>query len=161
METTQKLTGEELAVMQTSNDALVTKVYASSLGYFKDEYCSLFLKNKRKMYPIINRGTWARVMSYRFMIQKFVNTFKDDQIQILSLGAGYDTVYFWLHDVMGEDINRVKVVEVDYRDVTEQKIQVIKKHEQLFSKIVNNEDEAKLLASSTLNFNLQQYSLID
>jgi hypothetical protein len=45
------------------------------------------------------------------------------------LGAGYDTVYFWLHDVMGEDINRVKVVEVDYRDVTEQKIQVIKKHE--------------------------------
>jgi len=78
METTQKLTGEELAVMQTSNDALVTKVYASSLGYFKDEYCSLFLKNKRKMYPIINRGTWARVMSYRFMIQKFVNTFKDD-----------------------------------------------------------------------------------
>ena len=40
--------------METSNDALNTKVYAESLGYFKDEFVSLFLNDKKKMYPIIN-----------------------------------------------------------------------------------------------------------
>ncbi len=33
-----KLSGHEQAVMATSTDALVTKVYASGLGYFKDNY---------------------------------------------------------------------------------------------------------------------------
>jgi hypothetical protein len=28
--------------MLTSNDALTTKVYAESLGYFKDEFVALF-----------------------------------------------------------------------------------------------------------------------
>jgi hypothetical protein len=39
----RKLTGQEQAVMNTSNDALLTKVYAESLGYFKDPYCQPFL----------------------------------------------------------------------------------------------------------------------
>tara|TARA_B110000285_G_C15014597_1_gene558340 strand:+ start:93 stop:323 length:231 start_codon:yes stop_codon:yes gene_type:complete len=60
-----KLTGHDQAVMATSNDALVTKVHASGLGYFEDPYSKLFLAKKRKMYPIINRGTWARVHAYR------------------------------------------------------------------------------------------------
>jgi hypothetical protein len=51
--------------MMTSNDALVTKVYAESLGYFKDPYAAVFLPQKRKMFPIINRGTWARVYAVR------------------------------------------------------------------------------------------------
>jgi hypothetical protein len=50
-----KLSGHDQAVMATSHDALATKVYASQLGYFDDKYSKLFLKNKRKMYPIINR----------------------------------------------------------------------------------------------------------
>lgn len=56
-----KMTGHDQAVMGTSNDALLTKVYAAETGYFVDPYSKLFMKNKRKMYPIINRGTWARV----------------------------------------------------------------------------------------------------
>jgi hypothetical protein len=51
--------------MQTSNDALTTKVYAESLGYFKDQYAKLFMRGKKKLYPIINRGTWARVYGVR------------------------------------------------------------------------------------------------
>jgi hypothetical protein len=51
--------------MLTSNDALLTKVYAEQLGYFKDPFCAPFLQQKRKMFPIINRGTWARVYSIR------------------------------------------------------------------------------------------------
>ena len=76
VKTREKLTGHDLAVMMTSNDALVTKVYASSIGYFEDEWCPHFLKSKKKMYPIINRGTWARVESYRMMVKRFIETFK-------------------------------------------------------------------------------------
>ena len=39
----KKLGAQEQAVMQTSQDALMTKVYAESLGYFKDPYCAPFL----------------------------------------------------------------------------------------------------------------------
>jgi hypothetical protein len=60
-----KLSGHDQAVMATAQDALATKVYASGLKYFTDDYSKLFLKNNRKMYPIINRGTWARVQAYR------------------------------------------------------------------------------------------------
>ena len=56
-----KLSGHDQAVMGTSNDALCTKVYAAGLNYFRDDYAALFLKNKRKMYPIINRGTWVTI----------------------------------------------------------------------------------------------------
>ena len=72
--------------------------YASGLGYFKDPYCSLFLKTKKKMYPIINRGTWARVFSFRSVIKKFLEAYKDDPegVNIMSLGAGYDTTFFWI-----------------------------------------------------------------
>ena len=62
----KKMTAHEQAVMATSGDALMTKVYAAKLNYFEDPYSKHFLpKNGRKMYPIINRGTWARVQAYR------------------------------------------------------------------------------------------------
>lgn len=52
------------------------------------------------MYPIINRGTWARVQAYREQILKFLTAFQDDEKTktIFSLGAGFDTTFFWLWD---------------------------------------------------------------
>ena len=80
--------------MATSNDAVLTKVMAESLGYFKDPYCSLFSKQRRKMFPVINRGTWARVHSIRQIIMLFASQF--DECNIVSLGAGFDSTFFWL-----------------------------------------------------------------
>ena len=91
-----KLSGHEQGVIQTSNDALVTKVMAAQIGYFQDDYSKLFLKNKKKMYPIINRGTWSRVQAYRQTIMKFLAFVGEAPCNILSLGGGYDTTFFWL-----------------------------------------------------------------
>ena len=85
--------------MMTSNDALTTKVSAESLGYFKDEYVSLFMTKRasKKMFPIINRGTWARVYSVRQIILRFMAAYSQkSKVNVLSLGAGYDSTYFWL-----------------------------------------------------------------
>ncbi len=90
----RKLNAQEQAVMVTSNDAVLTKVMAESLGYFKDPYCQLFSKQRRKMFPVINRGTWARVHSIRQIIMRFVSHF--DECNIVSLGAGFDSTFFWL-----------------------------------------------------------------
>ena len=60
-----QMSAQDQAVMMTSGDALTTKVYAESKGYFKDEFCKLFAKGNKKMMPIINRGTWTRVYSIR------------------------------------------------------------------------------------------------
>ena len=38
---------------------------ASGLNYFRDDYSTLFLRSKKKLLPIMNRGTWARVFSIR------------------------------------------------------------------------------------------------
>jgi hypothetical protein len=49
------------------------------------------------MYPIINRGTWARVFAIRQIISKFLLAYQNyDHVNILSLGAGYDVNYFWI-----------------------------------------------------------------
>lgn len=90
----KKLSGNDQAVMQTSNDALLTKVYAEQLGYFKDPYGAPFLQTKRKMLPIINRGTWTRVYSIRQVIKRFIANYP--VCNIVSLGAGFDSTFFWL-----------------------------------------------------------------
>ena len=84
------------------------------------------------MYPIINRGTWARVQAYRQVIENFVNTFvqgKKQPVNILSLGAGFDTTPFWLHEKLlkvDEQISRqVCYIEVDWEKVVTAKISVI------------------------------------
>jgi hypothetical protein len=52
--------------------------YAANLGYFRDDYSHFFLKSKKKMFPIINRGTWARVFAYRQVIIRFLQAYKDE-----------------------------------------------------------------------------------
>ena len=64
----------------------------------------------------------------------------------MSLGAGYDTTFFWLQDQIAngelpaELKDRIVYVEVDYYDVTEKKIHIIKKTE-AFTKHLNNMED--------------------
>lgn len=59
------MTGQDQAVMLTSADALLTKYNAEMQGYFKDPFVAPFIQRKRKMLPMINWGTWARVYAIR------------------------------------------------------------------------------------------------
>jgi hypothetical protein len=90
------MNGQDRAVMLTSNDALITKVHAESLGYFKDPFVAEFLDRKKKMMPIINRGTWTRVYAVRQIIERFLSLNSERKVNILSLGAGYDSTFWWL-----------------------------------------------------------------
>ena len=127
------MTGQDRCVMDTSNDALNTKVYAESLGYFKDEFVSLFLQRKKKMFPIINRGTWARVYAIRQVILRFIAANKS-KVNVLLLGAGYDSTYFWLRQQLGVENTTSKQldwIEVDFQDVVSKKTKIIRKNAKL------------------------------
>lgn len=95
---------------------------AESLGYFKDPYCALLSKQRRKMFPVINRGTWARVHSIRQIIVRFVTQFRE--CNIISLGAGFDSTYWWLKSQQIE--SKVTYIEIDYPDVIKKKLEAIK-----------------------------------
>jgi O-methyltransferase involved in polyketide biosynthesis len=96
---------------------------AAEMGYFKDDYSKLFLSHKKKLYPIINRGTWSRVQAYRQTILKFLDFAGDKPCNILSLGGGYDTTFFWL--MQNYQRQNLTYIEVDYDRVVEKKIQII------------------------------------
>lgn len=137
--------------------------YAAELGYFKDDYSKEFLKKKKKMFPIINRGTWARVYAYRAMIIKFLQAYHEQEVNILNLGAGFDTTFFWLHDSIqkGEikdvSIDKLSFVEIDYTEIVVKKIAFLKKsdnltkiakvtHEQIPHESKINTDHYKLIS---------------
>jgi tRNA wybutosine-synthesizing protein 4 len=129
------MNAQDQAVMMTSGDAVETKAYAASKGYFNDEFVAMFAKGKKFM-PIINRGTWARVQGVRQVIQRFLGAYESDQkVNILSLGAGYDSTYFWLKKNMPELAERLTYIEIDFEKVVKQKTSTIKKRPELSSLI--------------------------
>ena len=95
------------------------------------------------MLPIINRGTWSRVQAYRQIIAKFLFAFKDaPQVNIVSLGGGYDTTFFWLLQHDPSLAQRLCYVEVDFDTVVNKKIEVINKNANIKAMILNDVEES-------------------
>lgn len=61
--------------------------------------------------PIINRGTWLRTKSIDLLLNKFLNTFKDQEVQILSIGSGSDTRCF---NYLSKEEYNLKYIEIDF-----------------------------------------------
>ncbi len=79
--------------------------------------------------PIINRGTWSRVYTYRQTLTKFLRAYESfPRVNIISLGAGYDTNYFWIQDsIVNEELpvslsGKVTMIEIDFHEVVSKKI---------------------------------------
>jgi hypothetical protein len=58
-------------------------------------------------------------------------------VNILSLGAGYDTTFFWLHDSLDQGLfenltsDKIVYIEVDFDEVVIKKAHQLKKNEHL------------------------------
>ena len=55
-----------------------------------------------------------------------MSTYPD--VNIVSLGAGYDTTYFWLLENHDEASKGLCYIELDFDRVVERKIEIIKKN---------------------------------
>jgi len=133
------------AIQLTNNDASSFKSYAVHKGYWKDAYINNFspVLSKSSSQPFANehkppemsRGYFARVSSMRTVIHKFLDSHtvnSKPQCQIISIGAGYDTMYFNLTD---EGKLPLKYIEMDFMRVISSKIRLIKSKKALFEKI--------------------------
>ncbi|GAB2232327.1 hypothetical protein Droror1_Dr00011359 [Drosera rotundifolia] len=126
------------AVQATNDDASASKLSCVNKGYIRDDYVHLFVRKPVRRSPIINRGYFARCAVLRKLLFEFLgsgmNAGENNQIkkQILSLGAGFDTMYFQLKD---EGKAPHLYVELDFQEVTSKKAALIDMHRQLKEKV--------------------------
>ncbi|KAI9032212.1 S-adenosyl-L-methionine-dependent methyltransferase [Hyaloraphidium curvatum] len=100
---------------------------AVDCGYFHDPFVGLFLRRKQRRAPIINRGSYIRFAAVSALIEQFLERTKGaHRRQILSIGAGSDTRY-WLLKSRGLGSN-LSYYEVDFPEITTQKLGVVRRH---------------------------------
>jgi len=110
------------------------------MGYWQDPYLPFITKNPERKPPEINLGYYARVKGIRFLIDKFFEAC-DTKVQIINLGAGFDTLFWRLRD---ESRPLKNFIEVDFSGVTSRKCYYIKRHKELLSQVTDAEGEIKL-----------------
>lgn len=141
-------------VMATNDDASECKRGAVQLGYWRDNYISLFVKHIERRAPEINRGYYARVKGVECFIQKFLNKMGSSS-QIVNFGAGFDTLYWRLKD---EGIHIANYVEIDFPTVTARKCYMIKRNKHLLESIHEQDGEVKL-SSTDLHAGKYRYTM--
>ena len=122
-------------VMSTNDDASRCKRYAVHKGYWIDNYIQYFVKTipDRKA-PEINRGYYIRHQCMDQVIMDFL-TACDKKCQIVSLGAGFDTLFWRLHE--SHMTPEYSVYEVDLKLVVQKKCHVIQSKAQLKNCLTN------------------------
>lgn len=83
-------------VQHTNDDSVVSKRSCVTLGYMDDVYLRIFVKAKARRSPLINRGYYLRMKVMNDIISRSISILckAHDSIQVISLGAGYDTFSF-------------------------------------------------------------------
>lgn len=84
------------AVEATNDDATSCKRSAVQFGYWKDPYIGQMAKMGERKAPEIHLGYYTRVQGIRHLLDKALGMIRahGKPIQIINLGAGFDTL-FW------------------------------------------------------------------
>ncbi|XP_052784460.1 leucine carboxyl methyltransferase 1-like [Mya arenaria] len=144
----------EEGVRATNDDAAQCKRYAVDKGYWQDPYIKLFTSRGQQNHaPEISIGYYARVKGLRMILEKFL-TVTDGKCQIVSIGAGFDTLFWNLKDA---GINVTSFIEVDFSAVTSRKIHSIRRSQVLLQKITNEDEEIRF---STTDLHGKDYHLV-
>ncbi|XP_043548926.1 tRNA wybutosine-synthesizing protein 4 isoform X3 [Chiloscyllium plagiosum] len=137
----KKQAGKDVAVQGTNDSSIVSKCSMASLGYFNDCFLKGFVNKTTRRAPLINRGYYVRAKAVDYSLHRFLqHTASYSQRQILSLGAGFDSLYFRLK-ASGE-LKNVIVYEVDFPDVVQRKATLIK-NKQEFMELIGCMNEIK------------------
>ncbi|CAI5995298.1 unnamed protein product [Closterium sp. NIES-64] len=144
------MAGNEKYVQATNDDATVSKLSCVTKGYFQDPFVKLFVRRPARRSPVIHRGYFARWAALQQLVDQFLSvngsahnedraqTPSSDQesqgesrkstggtdvtLQIISLGAGFDTLFFRLQ-TEGKAPHRF--IEVDFQEVVAKKAAII------------------------------------
>lgn len=158
--------GDE-AVIATNDDAAICKYQAVSRGYYQDPFLEQFISSKAKSTslrktPEINLGYYARSASVAYLVEQFI--INHPSAQIISLGAGYDSLYWRLKKskFLQSDADlesQFKYVEIDMSVVSVHKIMAIRRHPDLSKMLSGVSHKGEDLHSDQYNlisFDLRQ-----
>ena len=114
------------SVQGTNDNSIVSKLSMVNFGYHDDQYLQYFVQKGQRRSPLINKGYYLRSKAVRSALQSWLSSgnFNDygQKKQIISLGAGFDTTYFWLKDnVESCHCSGLLFVEIDYPEVIQRK----------------------------------------
>lgn len=111
------------STVQGTNDCSILSKHAMChAGYMNDEFLNVFtLKSAPRRAPLINRGYYVRMKAIDSLLRAFL--LLGGPKQIVSLGAGFDTLLLRLHSdvTLVSCMKQTYVVEVDYEEVVERK----------------------------------------
>ena len=124
-------------MISTNDDAFFAKLSCIARKYYEDPYLPFFLRgpSRPRSTPLIHRGYASRVLAIRKLVQRFTQAALDqgaERVQIVNLGAGFDTTFFWLSKQLSEaQLGRLRWVEVDFEQVMTKKVSLIMQSEEL------------------------------
>ena len=122
LSTVTSLRCDDKCVENTNSESLLSKLSVIESGYRVDPFLRIFRTNDQgevkgaSRSSAINRGYLARLIALEFSLEKYLLVYSSIGIkhQVLSLGAGYDSLYFRLRNQGVIDPNYCLYYEVDF-----------------------------------------------
>ncbi|XP_045395822.1 tRNA wybutosine-synthesizing protein 4 [Lemur catta] len=115
------------AVQSTNDSSALSKSSLAARGYVQDAFAALLVPGAARRAPLIHRGYYVRARAVRHCVRAFLERTcapsDGPRAQILSLGAGSDSLYFRLKTA--GHLARAAVWEVDFPDVAWRKAERI------------------------------------
>ncbi|XP_053451711.1 tRNA wybutosine-synthesizing protein 4 [Nycticebus coucang] len=121
------------AVQSTNDSSALSKSSLAAHGYVQDAFTAFLVPGTARRAPLIHRGYYVRARAVGHCVRAFLEWTcappDAPRAQVLSLGAGSDSLYFRLKTA--GNLARAAVWEVDYPDVARRKANRISKTPEL------------------------------
>ncbi|ELW48105.1 tRNA wybutosine-synthesizing protein 4 [Tupaia chinensis] len=115
------------AVQSTNDSSALSKSSLAARGYVQDAFAALLVPGAVRRAPLIHRGYYVRARAVRHCVRAFLErtcALPDARrSQIVSLGAGSDSLYFRLKTA--GRLTRAAIWEVDFPEVAQRKAERI------------------------------------
>ena len=142
------------SVTKTNDDASQCKRSAVSLGYWQDPYLNALvprhgISGEMRKAPEIHLGYFTRVSAIWNLLIKAIDKVSEirgtkGNVQILNLGAGYDTLFWRVQDYLEKSSRKDMIkcfVDLDLPEVTAKKCMSVRKSNTLIAKVAGDGNE--------------------
>ncbi|KAF2152543.1 LCM-domain-containing protein [Myriangium duriaei CBS 260.36] len=118
--------------MDTNNSSIVSKRSVEKLYYpNQPEYFRYFVRKFQRRSPLINRGYWLRMKAIEKSVSRFLSENNNKTKLVVNLGCGYDPLPFQFLGIYPEQCKDAIFVDVDYPQLMQRKVDVIKSNRPL------------------------------
>lgn len=126
----------DIQVQGTNDRATLSKFSTVTHGYYEDKFLQYFVSKTARRAPIIHWSYYIRAKAIQYMVKGFLQSLRLKKCaykQIVSVGAGFDTLFFSLSSEAF--LKDTKYFEIDFPEVAKQKASLILQHKELFQGI--------------------------